>query len=804
MTLAVLALGSSLVAARQPVDSIQPTQHPPVPAQAPGYWLSPAAPAALTAALKDFARAVLVIDDGGDVASAAPLLASSALDATPLADHVRYYRGLVAQKQGRLDEAAALFSAVAASTTRSDVVEQALWRLAEIHELQGQYARAHETFRRLLDADPAQPDRVAHRLGVAAERAGDITASIAAHRIAYYDYPLSGDAAESGKVLERLGDHERFSGRLAKLRARADALFKARRWAPARAAYVELAAEETGAAHDVAEVRIGACDVQLKQYRSAAARLGALLGEGPHQAEAHYHHGLALRGRGAENDYVQSVRALTAAHPESPFTEDALDALAVWYVLRDEDALAAEVFGQIVQRFPGGRHAQRAAWKAGWWAYRQKQDAAAIAYFETGARYFPRSDYRPAWLYWSGRAKQRLGDRDGARERLLVAAADYKNSYYGRLALQHLDGPETAVPPNVSEAPLSRAALPTERVIGLLLGLGLHDLALAELRFARRVHGDSPALLATMALAEHRAGRLRPAINLMKRAYPQYLAAGGESLPPDVLRVLFPVDYFQQLAGSAKRRGLDPYLIVALAAQESTFDAGVRSSAGAIGLMQIMPATGRSLARSLGIRSFATRRLTDPETNMTLGTKYFADLVEQFGDAAYALAGYNAGGHRVTRWRAERPDLPLDEWIDDIPFPETQNYVKRILGTAEDYRRLYGGGVLDPASAAAPAPRAPAAPAPAAKRPAPKRPAAKRPAARTPAATTPARKAPPRRPAATRSTPAAKTPAAKAPATKVPVAKTPAAKTPAKKAPAKKAPATKAPAKKPAAPVRPG
>ena len=73
-----------------------------------------------------------------------------------------------------------------------------------------------------------------------------------------------------------------------------------------------------------------------------------------------------------------------------------------------------------------------------------------------------------------------------------------------------------------------------------------------------------------------------------------------------------------------------------------------------------------------------------------------------------ALAGYNAGGHRVTRWQAERPDLPVDEWIDDIPFPETQNYVKRILGTAEDYRRLYGGGVLTPvpkpaAAAAAPA-----------------------------------------------------------------------------------------------------
>jgi soluble lytic murein transglycosylase len=74
-----------------------------------------------------------------------------------------------------------------------------------------------------------------------------------------------------------------------------------------------------------------------------------------------------------------------------------------------------------------------------------------------------------------------------------------------------------------------------------------------------------------------------------------------------------------------------------------------------------------------------------------MGTAYFADLVRQFGGAHYALATYNAGPNRVARWIAERPGIERDEFIDDIPFPETQNYVKKILGTAEDYRRLYGG-----------------------------------------------------------------------------------------------------------------
>jgi soluble lytic murein transglycosylase len=143
---------------------------------------------------------------------------------------------------------------------------------------------------------------------------------------------------------------------------------------------------------------------------------------------------------------------------------------------------------------------------------------------------------------------------------------------------------------------------------------------------------------------------------------------------------------------SAERQ-LDPYMIAALIAQESTFTADVKSSANAYGLMQLLPSTGRQYARSLKLpKRFTLNMLTTAETNIKMGTAYFADLVRQFGGAHYALATYNAGPNRVARWISERPGVDRDEFIDDIPFPETQNYVKKILGTAEDYRRLYGAG----------------------------------------------------------------------------------------------------------------
>jgi soluble lytic murein transglycosylase len=257
---------------------------------------------------------------------------------------------------------------------------------------------------------------------------------------------------------------------------------------------------------------------------------------------------------------------------------------------------------------------------------------------------------------------------------------------------------------------------------------------LKELQYAQRAWGDTPAVQATIAWIRHEQGldqramerfqNLRGAITLMKRAYPQYLAAGGEDLPPEVLRVMFPLDYWALVRKYAELNDLDPYLMAALIAQESTFTADIRSPANAYGLMQLIPAAGRQYARKVGLR-YSLALLSQPEANIRMGMAYFKDLSKRFGGDHFALASYNAGPHRVARWLSERPAIAQDEFIDDIPFPETQNYVKRILGQAEDYRRLYGSGLLAPV-ARAPVPVAaaarPEAPAAARRAPAPKAP----------------------------------------------------------------------------------
>jgi soluble lytic murein transglycosylase len=185
----------------------------------------------------------------------------------------------------------------------------------------------------------------------------------------------------------------------------------------------------------------------------------------------------------------------------------------------------------------------------------------------------------------------------------------------------------------------------------------------------------------------------RNAINAMKRAYPHYLAAGGEELPGQLLQIIFPLSYWDAIKKYAAFYNVDPYVSAALIAQESTFVPDIRSYANAWGLTQLLPSTARQYAKVLKLR-YTPKLLTDPDANLRMGMAYFSDKIKEFGSVHLALASYNAGERPVHRWMTERPGVPDDEFIDDIPYPQTNNYVKKILGTAEDYRRLYGSDAV--------------------------------------------------------------------------------------------------------------
>ena len=638
--------------------------------------------------LTNFVRGVRLLEEDNRAAAALPLVSDGALSTTPVADYARYYTGLALTKLDRLAEADSVFASLAMRPIDGHLPEDAAFRLAEIRETQKDYKGAVAVYESLVLKKLAQPHVAWLRLGLAADLAGQPMRSVEALQRAYYDYPTTAESDRAGEALDKQ-DVDLEAAFAPKELARAETLFQARRWTGAKASYERVKEFVTGNDRDRVAIRVAATDIAIGRYREGRDALRPYL-SGPFADEANFHFVTATRGLKLKDEHISLSRTFLETFPTSPFADEVLNSLASAYIIDDQDAEADKVFREILTRYPAGRFAERAAWKAGWWAYRQGEFAEAMQFFDKGAAQFPRSDYRPSWLYWSARAAQQAGDVETGVARLRLTATDYHNSYYGRLAVKRLQGERGgAVTASLQRQPSTSAPVPTGRKIASLLSVGLNREAMNELQYAQRVWGDSPQLQATIAITHKRLGNVRAGINAMKRAYPQYLAAGGETLPSEIRQVIFPVDYWPLLQKYAKERNLDPFLVAALVAQESNFDPVVVSHANAYGLMQVLPSTGRSYARKLGVKPFSAKRLTEVEVNVRIGTQIFADTIRKFGGVHFALAAYNAGDSRVRAWQREKPGLAQDEFIDDIPFPETQNYVKRILGTAEDYRALY-------------------------------------------------------------------------------------------------------------------
>ena len=427
---------------------------------------------------------------------------------------------------------------------------------------------------------------------------------------------------------------------------------------------------------------------------------------------------LLLEMKRPDADDVEKLLAkLRSMTPQSPWFAEGLLAAANMYLLKREAARAASLYYELQQRFPTGNYAAYAHWKSAWLNFRQGKRDEAKNFFEKQVEIYPASlEVMPA-LYWRARLAEEEGDKPKARAFYHKLADRFRQYYYADLArerLRALSNPGTIIPqPLLERIPPPSASssdawgqteVPADNLRAqksLLLENGaLYDLALRELEAAASDGGAGWALVRMAQL--HRAnGRNDRALQTLKRAVPRYFALDLEHLPRVLWEELFPRPYWDDVKRFSKENKLDPFLVAALVRQESEFNPAAISRANAIGLMQLLPNTGKKMARQVKLRGYSTLALTTPRTNLQLGTRYFSQMIEKFdGTLEYALAAYNAGPHRVEDWLSNGPYRDLPEFVESIPFTETREYVQAVVRNANIYRRLYGSPEVPPSWAA--------------------------------------------------------------------------------------------------------
>lgn len=731
----------------QAAQQVAPTAHLPVPARIEDAWLVPDTDARQRIAQRAGVRALRTASEAtraNRFDAAASTLATADLGGTPLEPYAEYYRALADLRLRKSAPARARLESLRRSLSAGRLRQLALSAEAEAALSLGDPAGAALVLEDLYPGLTSNRDVVLDQWATALRAAGRPDEAARLWLRLYYEFPTSNLAEPARRQADltlqgtTVGTPDAFPRDF----TRAEALLAAGRRADAEGALRRLeaiapATAEAGerqARLDRVRLRLAEAVCAQKRCATMAGALTELASRGVAPGETQYLLMVARRELGNAAESRQAFDALVALAPGTAadvWVERALNEQGTALIRADADADAAATFRQLFDRNPSGRFAERAAWKYGWWCYRTGRFDETARVFELAAATIPRANTRPAWLYWAGRARERSGDTDGARQRLTIAAVDYLQSYYGRLAADALtrlgapvpsdrslvasvhvatiggtlSGPSTADDGAATNEDATVAASrdatgsigtlatddepPTAEMISWLVSAGMFDEAIQEMAYAQRAHGRSPKLDATLAWVYRQQGEIRPAINTMRQAYPQYLSVDGDALPPEIQEVIFPLDYVPLIKRYATQNQVDPFLVAALIGQESSYVADVKSPANAWGLMQILPSTGRQIARTEGVAVFRTQMLTDPETNVRLGTRHLAGLIRNHGGVPYALAAYNAGPARVIRWKAERPGVEQAEFIDDIPFPETQIYVKKILGTAVDYRRLY-------------------------------------------------------------------------------------------------------------------
>ena len=293
------------------------------------------------------------------------------------------------------------------------------------------------------------------------------------------------------------------------------------------------------------------------------------------------------------------------------------------------------------------------------------------------------------WNYWTSRSLAMTGSPDLAFEGFRKVAQS--NSWYGFLAADYLNIPydlsaKSRRPANSLVSDVNRRTDVT--VARLLFEEGLTVMARRQWDFVIGRLNEEEQKAAAI-LANRWNWHSRSAVT------------AHQSGLTDDYELRYPLAFEKPLRNAARRHDISLSWLSGLMRSESLFMHDIRSPAGALGLMQVMPRTGRQTAKHLNLKWRGNRTLINPSTNIRIGSYYLAKQLNQFGHPALATAAYNAGPHRVKKWIPDST-MPLDAWVASIPFTETRNYVQRVLTAQVIYEWRYNSAIRRLDSVAAP------------------------------------------------------------------------------------------------------
>ena len=374
----------------------------------------------------------------------------------------------------------------------------------------------------------------------------------------------------------------------------------------------------------------------------------------------------------------------------------------VWLEDQGQFDEAIEMFRQVAKLGDSASQRAEGLWRAGWAQYRTARYRDAAETFRSVVELHV-NGFEPQAMYWAARADEREKNTTVADQYTRLCQR-HAYSYYCQLAARRLSLPPATPVATSTERPASEEAsrLPEnrrseiERHVVYQRGIELKILGFAqdaarELGSLTEHYSRDPEVLLAFSTLLSEVGAYYPALRVAKVHFKEKLERSGQPTAPALWTVAYPTGLLPTITAQGIT-AVDPYLAAAIIREESQYDEKAVSMVGAVGLMQLMPVTANAVAQRYGFPAVGREELFDQETNIRLGVRYLGQLLEQYGgNLAYAVAAYNAGPIAVNSWIAVHRGREQDEFVELIPYQETRLYVKRVLRSYGEYRRLHHG-----------------------------------------------------------------------------------------------------------------
>lgn len=636
-------------------------------------------------------------------------------DSYILSDYAIYYKASALSNRERYYEALLSFDKIAKVYKDSPLVPLSLLKIGGILSNTGNYQKAVEYFQNFIDTYPNHKEmpQALYKLAINFENIGELDNAQKALKQLWIEYPADKYALLTAKPL--LTADETYK-RLLKMFKMGEykiiikeSISKEERFIMLNAKSFYHTKDYDRAIKDLKDIINNSADNRVKEE--------AMLWLGKAYSNI----------KDAEKSQT-AYRELLNVYPKGSYADEAVYKLSILAKEQGETASALKMLEKLIKEYPSSQFRDDSIWQTSWIHYEKGGYKEALKYLELLQK-SSADRFKKRAVYWHGRVLLKLGNKDEAvnifkklyvEEKDMTAAtiSEILPSYYEMLArkilidlgIDHVsdcgfqtlnrefEKKNTAYyPPVTASNPLAGDARPATENIHLkkadeLLAINLKEQAYMELDSLGAELSASDIIRA--GILYKKAGNINRSHNIGLNFLRNVQLSTLPFQLSTLLSLAYPLGYQNIVDEASGALQIDPYLVYAVITQESAFNETAVSRAGALGLMQVMPKTGKAVSAKLSknMDVFKKEDLFLPEINIILGTRYLKELMEEFkGNTALALAAYNAGPPAVKSW-LKKGNIDTDEFVENIPYNETRRYVERVLSVYETYKAVYSNG----------------------------------------------------------------------------------------------------------------